>query len=419
MTMFERAANLGARQAWLWRYRTHFGAAQSTNASRLLVDVSTIIRHDAQTGIQRVVRAVWSELRRRNGLEFAVLPVFATSTEGYCYAPLDFLERKSPFFSIAPVRTQAGDHFLGLDLSAHLLPKYRRQLRAWREHGARIHVVVYDLLPVLRRSWFTPSAVTNFKKWLDVVSAEADQAICISNQVARELAEYFAFLGLTRRPIIGRLQLGADIAGSVPSSGMSTEVARILERMRFRPAVLMVGTVEPRKGYEAALEAFNLLWNERPDSPDLIIVGRPGWKTEKLQATIRSHPEFGRRLQWFDCLSDEALCHMYDACRGLLMASRGEGWGLPLVEAAMHRRFVLARDLPVFREHGLGNTLYFQDDSPRALASRLTDLVNSGQEPAPIASLPTWSDCVEGLLHAIGLAQDKTNQEPPSLRRAS
>ena len=420
MKKVARAANIGARQAWLWRHRDAFGRGVSGERPRVLVDVSAIIRHDAQTGIQRVVRAVWSDLASRNQDEFQVLPVYATSARGYCYAPASFLVDGSGELPAKPVSVRAGDKFLGLDLSAHLLPKYRRQLRAWRSHGASIHLVVYDLLPLMRPDWFNGTTSGHFRRWFEVLTEEADQAICISNQVARDLQHHLA--GSGRRPAIGRLRMGSDISASVPSIGTCADLKRLLDQIRFRPAVLMVGTVEPRKGYDSALAAFEHLWRTRPkDAPDLVIVGKGGWKTAGLQNHINSHPERGRRLHWFDRMSDEGLCLLYGACRGLLMASRGEGFGLPLIELAMHRRYVLARDLPVFREQKLPNVLYFNDDAPAALGDRLLELVSIGQsQEAPGADLPTWSDCVDGLLSELGMypAANHLQVEPP-LRKAS
>lgn len=414
-----RATDLGARLAWRWRNRNALPDVIARDRPRLLVDVSAIIRHDAQTGIQRVVRAVWSELQRRSGCDIQVLPVFATSKHGYCYAPADFLQRDGLSRPLVPVQVGPGDKFLALDLSAHLLPKYRRQLQSWRAHGATVHVIVYDLLPITRPAWFTPSAVKHFARWLDVLRNDADQAICISNHVAGELRNVLQACEGTRVEI-GRLQLGADIEASLPSSGLGEELRDVLAHLRSRPAILMVGTVEPRKGYESALAAFEHLWRVRPiEAPDLVLVGRAGWKTADLQAKLRSHPEFGRRLHWFDRMSDEGLCLLYKACRGLLMASRGEGWGLPLVEAAMHNRYVLARDIPVFREHGLANVLYFSDDAPDALGKKLLHLAEVGKKPAPPATLPTWSDSVAGLLDTIGLVELKPAALEPQLRKAS
>lgn len=419
MRRVSRAGDLGARQAWLWRNRSAFGKAATSLRPRLLVDVSAIIRHDAQTGIQRVVRAVWSELSARGDEFFEAIPIYATSQRGYCYAPRNFLERSGPVLPAETVSVHPGDRFLGLDLAAQLLPKYRRQLKAWRAHGASVHIVVYDLLPLMRPDWFTRATATHFRKWFELLAQEADQAICISDQVARDLHDHLVETGAHRKPAIGRLRMGGDIAASVPSIGLCDETSRLLERLRFRPSVLMVGTIEPRKGYDVALAAFEHLWRTRPgEAPDLVVVGKPGWKTDALQARLRTHPELGRRLHWFDAMSDEGLCLLYEACRGVLMASRGEGFGLPLIEAATHRRQVLARDLPVFREQRLPNVQFFLDDSPSALGESLMQLL-AADPSAPQLELPEWNDCVDGLLRELGIEVAPRRRIEPTLRRVS
>src|SRR6476659_9556333 len=125
MRRMARAADIGARRAWLWRNRSIFRRQASSEPPRLFVDVSAIIRHDAQTGIQRVVRAVWSELAKRSGEGFIALPIYATNRQGYCLAPVDFLDNRPRHLAGEPVSMGPHDKFLGLDLSAHLLPKYR------------------------------------------------------------------------------------------------------------------------------------------------------------------------------------------------------------------------------------------------------------------------------------------------------
>jgi len=413
------AAAAGARKAWLWRNRFEFVEHGDTDLPRLLVDVSEIIRHDAQTGIQRVVRAVFSELARRSGDGFLVQPVFATSTRGYCYASLDFLRDSNAGKTPAPfpVKARKTDRFLGLDLSAHLIPHYQPQLRAWKAHGATIHLVVYDLLPLDHPEWFSANTVSRFGKWLGILAEHANQAICISDEVAGNLRRRLNGGG----PEVARLHMGSDIAASVPSSGMSREVSRVLLRMRSRPAILMVGTVEPRKAYDVALAAFEELWRgSAHDAPDLVIVGKPGWKTASLQSAIRTHPEQGQRLHWLSAASDEALCRLYQDCAGLLIASHAEGFGLPLVEAAMFRRNVLARDLSVFREQRLPNVRFFRDDRPAALGQRILELAKLDQAgPALGAALPTWRDCVDHLLCEIGIEQGEHRRTESPLRRAS
>lgn len=416
MIGIRKAAALAARSMWLWRNRSGFARRPSGETARLLVDVSVIIRHDAETGIQRVVRAVWSELLRRRNGDFDIVPVYATPRAGYRYAPLDFLSRRPVEMDSDPVRAGPGDKFLGLDLAAHLLPKYRHQLRAWRANGASVHLIVYDALPLIQPDWFDSTTVRNFKNWFGILASNADQAICISGKVVRDVEQQLERCGVRSQPAIARISLGGDIGASVPSNGLNKVVERVLDRIRTRTAILMVGTVEPRKGYDIALAAFEHLWRTRPiEAPDLVIVGKRGWRTAPFQTKLRAHREQGKRLYWLEGVSDEGLCLFYQECRALLMASHDEGFGLPLVEAAVHGRPVLARDLPVFREQGLGNVLFFDDDSPAALGERLMDLIAAGEEwIAPAASVPTWSECVDGVLAVLGLVAAADRGPPPS-----
>lgn len=414
-------ANFGARLSWLLRHRGFFAGPPKGDLPRLLVDVSAIVRHDAQTGVQRVVRAVWNELQRRDGDGYRLVPVFASHEHGYSYAPADIFDRRTARTKPQAVTASAGDIFLGLDLSAHFLPKYRTQLRAWRANGATIHLVVYDLLPILRPEWFNKATAVHFRKWFSVVANDTDQAICISKQVSRDLRDRLQTRKRKSKLTIANMAMGGDIAASRPSAGVSAEVSRLLDRLRFRPAILMVGTIEPRKGHEAAIAAFEHLWRHRAgEAPDLVIVGKAGWKTTAMQNRIRRHPEHDVRLHWLDDVSDEALCQLYDVCRGLFLASRAEGFGLPLVEAASHRRPILARDLPVFREQGVPNVLYFEDDEPAILGERLMELAALGAKGrTAVPDLPTWSMSVEELLKDIGIARRDVTEDTSFIRSAS
>jgi glycosyltransferase involved in cell wall biosynthesis len=379
------------------------------------------VRHDAQTGVQRVVRAVWNELQRRDGDAYQLVPVYASHDHGYCYAPLNFFDRPKFSRDPQPVTASGSDKFLGLDLSAHFLPKYRKQVRAWRANGATIHLVVYDLLPILRPEWFNKTTAVHFRKWFAILASDADQAICISKQVSRDLRDRLQSLGKKSQPSIVHMAMGGDIAASRPSSGISKEVSQLVDRLRFRPGILMVGTIEPRKGYDVALAAFEHLWRVRSsEAPDLVIVGKGGWKTLAIQNKIRCHKEHNNRLHWLDSVSDEGLCKLYDSCRGVFMASRGEGFGLPLIEAASHRRHVLARDLAVFREQELSNALYFDDDDPAMLGERLMVLAALGAQGRPaFPGLPTWSDSVDRLLRDIGLSKSDVEPSAKPIRTAS
>jgi glycosyltransferase involved in cell wall biosynthesis len=161
--------------------------------------------------------------------------------------------------------------------------------------------------------------------------------------------------------------------------------------------VLMVGTLEPRKGHSAALATAEKLWAEGEDF-SLVIAGKAGWMMERLGEYIRRHPEHGKRLFWFSSADDRMLAGLYRAADGVLAASEGEGFGLPLVEAGQYDIPVLARNLAVFREVAGEHVRYFEGDLKGAWREWLVDLrrdtaLRSGRIPAR-----SWSDSAQELM---------------------
>jgi hypothetical protein len=104
----------------------------------------------------------------------------------------------------------------------------------------------------------------------------------------------------------------------------------------------------------------------------------------------------------------------------VLFASYAEGLGLPLFEAAKFRKHVLARDLPVFREHRLPNLIFFKDEQSAALGNQLIRLTSLGKhELAPVVDPPSWKSCVDNLLREVGIAQPQYQSAATSFRKAS
>ena len=384
---------------------------------QLLVDISVIHQSDARTGIQRVVRSLLLQLLGAPPAGYRVRPIFATRQHGYRYVDPGFLEQRAqaPGATGEPrqtdVQVQSGDLFLCLDLAAHLLPRHQAQVLHWKRSGVKVHVMVYDLLPMLRPEWFNPKTTRNFKRWIKWVAVYADSAICISKTVKMELRAWLSVsFGLLPTALsASTIVLGADIDASAPSQGLSANAQSLLARMRHTPTVLMVGTLEPRKGYDQALAAFEQLFEQQGAPLLLVIVGRPGWKTEKLQKRLRAHPQAEKRIFWLEDASDECLTHLYAACSGVLVASRAEGFGLPLIEAALHNKPVLVRDLAVFREINLHEATFFSSESATNLATVILAWLQKIQTQSSASQrhsegLNTWKTAVDQLLISLSLS---------------
>jgi glycosyltransferase involved in cell wall biosynthesis len=375
---------------------------------QLLVDITELVRRDARSGIQRVVRSIVSRLLKAPPVGYRVEPVYA-SPEGYRYARefcRGFLQVEPISFPDELVAVREHDVFVGLDLALEEIPLFADRLQYMRDRGARVYVVVYDLLPLMRNDCFPPHAEQLFRTWLTRLSTVADGAISISRAVADDLVRELDGLGVERsRPLqLGYFHLGGDIEESIPSRGITRSEQSLIDGLSDAPSFLMVGTIEPRKGHSQSLDAFELLW-AKGGRQRLVIVGKPGWMTEPLIARIRNHPELGRRLVWFEGASDEVLDVLYAKCSALLAASEGEGFGLPLIEAARHGLPILARDLPVFREVVENHAVYFHGSEARDLAESLDywcRLDGEGRVPASSGvRWITWEQSAQMLVDAV------------------
>jgi glycosyltransferase involved in cell wall biosynthesis len=386
-----------------------FEPVSAPDARQLIVDVSVIVQQDVGTGIQRVVRALLGQLSVAAGPDLVVQPVFASRNHGYCRAVLTSDGRITGACQnslLQPVVARRGDVFLGLDLAAHLLPQVEADLARWRRDGVAINIMVYDLLPLMRPDWFPPRTARRFDLWLGVLARQADRCICISNTVAQMLTQEFASRSAGPLPEVTSIPLGSDLAASYPSRGFPAEVASLREWLLRHRVLLSVGTIEPRKGHQQLLAALSRHWQMEPSSDiALLVVGRLGWNVGDLHAQLRRHPEQGNRLIWLDGASDELLAELYLGAAGLVAASYGEGFGLPLVEALAHGTPVLARDLPVFREIGGSLFDYFDDDAPDTLAARLQSWLAQARRPTPqdLADLPSWALSAEALMQKLEL----------------
>ena len=390
--------------------------ARCDGPRQLLVDISAMVQFDMRTGIQRVVRSVLKALLEDTPAGFRVEPVYSAGGG----APYRYARRyMAAMLGIdgwqlddAPVDAMQGDLFLGLDLATHGTRLNEPRLQQFRNRGVQVYFVVYDILPILRPQMFAPSAEPDFKAWLPMIARVADGLVCISRAVADEVADYLDALDALdalatppRRPLhIGYFHLGADIGSSEPSAGLPAAADDILAQLAAHRSVLMVGTIEPRKGHAQALAAFELLWSRGVDVK-LVIVGKQGWMVETTVAQLRQHPRAGTQLFWLEAASDEMLEKLYGTARVLLAASEGEGFGLPLIEAAQHGIAIIARDLPVFREVAGAHAYYFNGAAPAALADAVAtwlQLDDQGRAPAS-TGMPwlTWSESTAQLRSCI------------------
>ncbi|MDX6197666.1 MAG: hypothetical protein QOJ79_817 [Actinomycetota bacterium] len=157
--------------------------------------------------------------------------------------------------------------------------------------------------------------------------------------------------------------------------------------------VLFVGTLEPRKDLRTLLSAHRLV----PDAPPLVLVGPAGWG-EQLDVSGCITPGF---------LADDVLPSVVAGAAALVLPSRDEGFGLPVLEALRTGTPVVASDLPVLREVGGEVVTYAEAGNPSSFAAALEQVLADPGDAAgrrTHAAAFTWARCAEATRAAYSLA---------------
>ena len=375
---------------------------------RLFIDVSYTSEVDSETGIARVVKEIIREFYCTDiSDEFEVIAVELQDaklvkssdwlfSKGYISsAELFYLKNSSS------VEFKAGDILLMLDSSWGRYSDFWGVFKLARASFVQIYTAIYDLLPITLSDCFIDGGKDWFESFLKLAINSSDGLICISKSVATELNGYINSLGLKgKSPRVGHWHLGADFVVD-----QHVKVCRnAYSGLFLNPFLLMVGTIEPRKSHKFALAAMEILWEEESEL-SLCIVGKEGWMSGDLMKILREHPLLNKKLFLFESPSDEDIKQFYSHAQGLLFISKGEGFGLPIVEAANYNLPVICSDLDVFREIAGNSVTYVKMGSAEKLARDIKDWL----EKFKANSLPdisglkylTWNQSCKELLKAV------------------
>lgn len=291
-----------------------------------------------------------------------------------------------------PVAFRSGDLLLMCDASWNYQAWV--PIRRARESGAKVVLLVYDLIPLSHPQFCYRLTTLIFERWLAKMLPSADAVICISKATQDEVNAWLDSRALPHRPPVGHFHLGADV-GSDPD-----ETVRL--RTFFSgdaPAFVTVGSIEPRKNHVQLLDVFERLWADGSPARWLVI-GRPTIDSEELVLRLRNHPEHGNRLVTLFDGSDGEIRYAYSRCKALVFPSLAEGFGLPLVEARACGSRVVASDLAVFREFADEGVRFFKAGSVDALEGALrAEMQYPVDAKVPQAKLLSWSGSGEQFVH--------------------
>ena len=263
-------------------------------------------------------------------------------------------------------------------------------VNAVRKAGVRTAVLIHDTIPLDHPEFTRDGAGERFARFLNT-AGQSDLVLANSAHTASRLSHYLPQKTAITAPLgIERSATATSIDG--------------------KASFLILGTIEPRKNHAMLLDIWEG-FGTGPSVPHLHIVGRRGWKNERLFQRLDTSPIIADTVHELGPLDDIALAMEVASARAVLFPSFAEGYGLPLGEALAAGTPVIASDLSALRDVGKDVPEYLPPDDQDAWRKSIKAYADprSVEREAQLKRLggwtaPTWSQhfqIVEAALQEI------------------
>ena len=364
----------------------------------LLIDVTQTTRSDLGTGIQRVVNNIFREIYQYKN-ERSIIPVRdyrgkLITGNRYAKRYLGEAEKTEHILTL-----QKEDKILLLDSSWEYAEDFSHVLEGAKRENISSFAVVYDLIPIQYPELVTSSVFAQiFRNWHNMILQKADSILCISRTTADVVAQYYEKMKFQRNSPLNLyyFHMGADVPG-----GTQEARSEIQNFVKPGKTFLMVGTLEPRKGHMVALQAFRKILKGTNNDCRLLIIGHNGWKNDEIRKQL-ALPEYKDKVLWIEDATDAELRWAYAHSDALIAASKDEGFGLPLVEAAHFGLPIICSDIPIFREVTQGHADYFNVMDADDLARCITAWLQTEKHPdSRNIRIYTWQESAQEILDII------------------
>jgi glycosyltransferase involved in cell wall biosynthesis len=152
------------------------------------------------------------------------------------------------------------------------------------------------------------------------------------------------------------------------------EVSMVSNRLGLhgRPYIAYLGSLDPRKNVAALISGWVAAVGDLSDPPALVLAGGGGWSAE-ADAAVAAVPAHLRLCQP-GYLSYSDLPGFFGGALVAAFPSRGEGFGLPVLEAMACGAAVLTTRCTSLPEVG-GDAVAYTDPSAEAIGSSLRELL--------------------------------------------
>ncbi len=227
--------------------------------------------------------------------------------------------------------------------------------------GRGVVVTLYDLIPALYWNEYLGGAGRTperraYRRFLERV-ASADAIIAISRETAGDATRLLDFDPTRIHVVPLACPPGVAAEGATPPA----------------PYVLFAGGLEPHKNAALLIDAMATVRT----GVRLVMVG--AWSKRRLARLQRRARKAGSagRIDWRGHVTPGSLAALRRDAAAVLVPSKKEGFGLPVLEAMSVGTPVIASDTPALREVGADAAIYLSPDDPAPWTIRIDEIAET------------------------------------------
>jgi GT2 family glycosyltransferase/glycosyltransferase involved in cell wall biosynthesis len=279
-------------------------------------------------------------------------------------------------------------------------------------HGARLAVLVHDLIPLRRPEWFAPELVHVFRDWFATVIPLCSTIFTVSQATATDVLRCAAERNLAV-PAPRMIRIGSGFGQRQRAAARSAD-----HLPKPGSYVLTVSTLEVRKNHALLLRVWRQMLDDLPREqvPTLVLAGRIGWLVGDLIHQLHNSDDLDGTVVLIEMASDAEIEQLYRGCLFTIFPSLYEGWGLPVTESLAFGKPCLAANNSSLPEAGGNLARYFDAGSVsdaytaiRAILADRTDLAAWQDRIVREYCPQSWQQAAETVFNeAAQLAQSST-----------
>lgn len=185
------------------------------------------------------------------------------------------------------------------------------------------------------------------------------------------------------------------------------EVKPVLQKYQlYKPYILFVGTLEPRKNIPTLIRAFNELKLQYQIPHQLVLAGQKGWLYHDIFKEMNASP-FISDIRYIGYASDSDLPALMNGASVFSYPSFYEGFGLPVLEAMQCGTPVVTSSVSSLPEVGGEACLYVHPESFDQLSNQIFKILNDSAFASSLSKKGieraqdfSWEKCAKKTLEA-------------------